>query len=206
MDYRPYMVDEGYAFPTWDEFIPEAVHAHTKRIMTVMCKITENDKSSLCNIFDIDGMHYSDEVKELVASEIPWITEYKQSLFNVSLYAHNKMVTGITVLPNGDVVATSPLDMRIPYHVRLSVIDDLQILPPAVIDRVREKGNALIQIIEYIKPNYKTPIILIGDWVPKKTIEDIIDKTNKHNPDIDSVHNFKTVGIVSLESHVALRN
>lgn len=172
---------QGFSIPWNDDFRPESVIPSSMRIFTVLASITPEDRRTLFNLTDpmLDGHVFDPKVLAFIKSEWMWLAKPFKSLFNVSLYQKRKLAhyTAVEVDENLNVYATEDLDLRLPIHVRFSILTDWSLLSDEAKDRMTENGDAIVQIVSGFEPPI-TPPTPIDGYLPGRDIDDINDQLN----------------------------
>ncbi len=154
----------GFSIPHFDEFLPKSVVKDTRRLMTVLCRITESDRKALFQLSDVKDLRFTETFQNFLKTEAPWVTIPYESIVNFSLYKdysrmHESQLTVSNLL---DIRASADLDLRRQYRVRMSLVFNLSRLTPSAVERLRKNGLVLIEIIGYLFPDL-LPISLLSD-------------------------------------------
>lgn len=67
------------------------------------------------------------------------------------------------------------MELRSYYHTRLSIVTDLRILPTEALDRAREHGKAVIDIIKTLDPTVTSPELIDDYYIPRKELDKVLD-------------------------------
>lgn len=205
----------GVSIPAWDEFLPASVPWGTMRVFTAMVALDPGgDLKSLFNMTRLGTKQIKPEILEFMKGEAPYIHQINQSVLMLTGYiGANPMEQGAIVM-DADLAVSSvePLELRKPYHVRLSYVRDLRTLTKPARDRMREHGRATIEILKTIDCTLEgkglLPSVLPGtDFIPEGELNDAIEEINR---DIDGGNiasnqlvQFNTVQTFFIESHRA---
>ena len=158
-DYDKYLNTQmGIAIPEYDDFFPAFVPAYTWRLVTYLVGITEEDKRTLVNLKELPGVGDFDPVlHEFLLKEAPWVHVPTESVFNIQLYQAEDRLrhTLFRVNTNYDVVATTMLDLRQVYHVRLGIYNDWTKLSDNAKRRLRENPDVIKKLIDGLFPDKK---------------------------------------------------
>lgn len=173
----------GVAIPAFDEFIPSDIPISTLRVFTALVNIDTDNPNFLLSFKDL-GKNYQlhPAILRFMVGEAPFMArKLGLSIFNLSLYRNIYIVNDyLTVDSDLNVNAIGPLSLRNYYHIRLSVVTDLSLLSKDALDRLRNNGDALKIILEYLDPDAADKIkILYDNYVTKQNLNDIIDYLNK---------------------------
>lgn len=178
----------GYAIPSFDEFIPSSIPNSTKRVFTAMTSIDTSeggDPSLLLSMNNLGSLTMHPAILAFMVGETPYMTKPKQSIFALNLYSGLDMMpeNSLTINSALEVRTTQELSLRNYYHVRLSVVTDLTLLPEAALLRLREHGTALQIILNAIDPSLAErgllPSILRDDYIPRADLLKAIDYLNR---------------------------
>lgn len=205
-NFLPYTIAEGFSYPAWDEFLPSTVYPKTKRIFTLFNQVNPNDLRECVKIGDFKDFKFDLDVLRLVMLELPYMAKYGKSIFNLVMYesGHQIAADKLTVDTLGNVRTLFDMNLRLQYHIRFSVITDLDLLDQATIDRIRNEGKGLIKIIDYADPTLKDKGLLpglVGDkLVPKKDLDKVKDEWNKLPVGNGQQYSFNTVEILFVET------
>jgi hypothetical protein len=179
-------IAQGFAIPEWDEFYPIQQLPATMRLMTAMCTIDPADPSFMLNVGDLGDIALDDKVLAFLLAEAPYATTYYRSVFALSLF-ENRVLQGtnaLTMDTQGNVRTVDPNpSLRSYWHVRLGLVTDLRLLDQDAIDRARDHGTALIQILKVIDPTLESKGLLptpIGDdYITRSDLNNAINEINR---------------------------
>lgn len=152
---------QGYAFPEFDDFVPSMVLQDTDRIITTLVKLdTESREGRFFNLAEIPGFTFDPRVLEFMRTEAPYMTGTYKSIFQIHLYEGDMML-----VPRDTLYVRSDLDVRSKiktsyrkvYHVRLSIVNDLNVLDPDAIDRL--PPGLIDDILKDLYPDMKVCFI-----------------------------------------------
>lgn len=178
---------QGYQVPSFDEFIPSAVIPNTMRLASVLIQIDPTNPRALFNLTDNLGgdIMLDPDIRCCLEKEWPYMTQPYQSIFNVSLYRRTFLETpdNISVDANLDVTTNFDMDLRETYHVRISLVTNLRLLPRAALDRLRSCAQCLIKLLDAIDPSLKhhdlLPCIVGDTWVTWSCLNTAINAINR---------------------------
>jgi len=175
---------EGIAVPYFDEFIPSSVPAKTKRLVTMMTTLDPVRPNMLLTPEEWASIGLNPVILAFMKKEAPFMTRRYQSVLQLDLYRNGNIVPQDMMEMNGalQLMATEALSLRDNFHVRFSVVEDLRLLPPAAIDRIRQNGAAAQIILDYLAPWLSgvglIPEIIIRDIIGRQDLEAAIDTIN----------------------------
>jgi hypothetical protein len=177
---------QGYQVPSYDEFIPFSVVPNTLRLMTALVRIDPANPRALFNLTDNIGgdIMMDPDIRCCLEKEWPYMTQPMQSIFNVSLYTGQLLQTPdkLTVDADLNVKTTFDMDLRQTYHVRISLVKNLRLIPRAALDRLRDCAPCLIKLLDAIDPTLKgrglLPCIVGDTWVTWPCLEKAINAIN----------------------------
>lgn len=177
-DVRKLQSNQGYGIPEFDEFIANAMPRSTLRVVTQLTQIDPANPKLLFNLLtDLEDLEFTPSMAEFLKSESKYMTQPYRSIFQLTLFRNHDIVDDMPIVAtsNLDLSTVNAMDLRCYYHVRLSIVTDLRLLPTEAIDRARDHGLALIEIIKTLDPTVKSPEILDGDYIPRKEIDRVLD-------------------------------
>jgi hypothetical protein len=137
--------------PAYDDFKPTNIAPGTASIITALCFI-EEDKRTLLDLNDLDEFVIDQDVVVFLRAEYPYMTKLYHSVFHIALYCEEyPMVDGsIEVTPELVVKATKDLDPRKVYHLRISMMAEVQMLVQSALDRLALFPKAFTKIFSAI--------------------------------------------------------
>lgn len=200
---------QGYSVPDFDEFIPASVVPDTLRLATVLIKIDPENPRAIFNLTDNLGnqIMLDPDIRCCLEKEYPFMTLPFQSIFNVSLYRGPFLQTPdkVTVDSSFNVTSTFDMDLRQTYHLRISLVKNLRLLPQAALDRIRSCAQCLIKLLNAIDPSLKGKDLLpciVGDtWVTSACLDKAINGINGVNtPKLPVPPIGYTVGTVFVQT------
>lgn len=176
----------GYQVPSYDEFIPSSVVPNTLRLVSALIKIDPENPREIFNLMDNVGgdIMMDPDIRCCLEKEWPYMTQPFQSIFNVSLYRSDRLQLPdkISIDANLDMTTTFDMDLRQTYHVRISLVSNLRLIPRAALDRLRDCAPCLIKLLDAIDPTLKGKDLLpciVGDtWVTWPCLDKAIDAIN----------------------------
>lgn len=198
----------GYSIPSYDEFIPNTTVYPTRRIVTVLTATDPADPLSLFNLGQLPNLTWSSDVLDFLKAEATYVTKPYASLIDLSLYRNaDLMEVGSFIMDAQlNIKFTNAQSRRDNYRVRCAIHENWRLVDPAALDRARDYGRALIELINLAFPWADQigllPELLGDNYVPKQSLDDLIDYANRYvmgnNP------NFRvgmiTVGTTSILS------
>lgn len=200
---------DGAAIPWFDEFIPGSVTTKTKRVVTMLTALDPSNMNLLLTADEVSGVGIDPVVLAFMKKEAPYMTGRYQSIFQLDFYR------GIGMLPQKllkidsalQVTTTENLSLRDYHHVRLSIVEDLRLLPPAAIQRLRENGAAAIIILDYLAPWLKAanllPSLLVNGSIAMRDLTVVIDNINAGIISLGNRqdgYQFNTVGTMFVQT------
>lgn len=147
-------ISPSVTIPWFDEFSPIYVLPSSVKVFSMLVGITPTDLRSLVNIkTDIVDWELRPEVLDyLLGPERNHVCSPFQSIFNLSLYEGNDFKPGqaLELLPNGQIRSLTDLNIRKTYHIRLSLITNLQLVATAAFSRIKSQPVVRDQLIAAI--------------------------------------------------------
>ena len=147
------IANRGLDIPAFDTFYPGSILSYSLRIFSVLTNITPDNQTSLFNLSDLGDFNLDQDILDFIRlSEFSYITQTYQSILQLNLYegTYIKDPSLITVDSTLNVSATTALDLRKVYHVRLSMVCNLSLLTSAAIARLKAYPIALAKIVSAI--------------------------------------------------------
>ena len=199
----------GVSIPSFDEFIPSSVPFSTMRVFTALTNIDTSNPRFLLSLKDLgkDNIIHPAILKFMVG-EVPYMFKFGLSIFLINIYRGIYIVNDILDIDT-DLKITSKIDLplRQYYHIRLSLITDLTLLSKEALIRLRNNGEALNIILNYLDPSLNgkglLPNIMVGDYVSKSDLNAAIDEMNKATMSQGNwqITNFNTVQTMFISAH-----
>jgi hypothetical protein len=145
---RLYLSNRGLNIPAFDNFSPNSVMASTVRVATVLSIISEQDKRTLFNLNDLGDFNLKQEVLDFIKnSEYQYMTRPYGSILQLSVYEDQRIKDQSLIAIDSDLTvhATTDLDLRKTYRVRLSLVTNLSYLNTDAL--IRLKKNPVVAAI-----------------------------------------------------------
>ncbi len=147
------MGNRGLNIPSLDNFKPNTIQAGTVKVANVLTTISPEDKRYLFNLDDLGDYNLRQEVLTfLKESEYPYLAVPYGSIFQLSPYVGQTIRTQelLSVDDHLRVSGTVDFNLRHVYHVRLSMVANLYLLPESALRRLALYPQAAAQIINAI--------------------------------------------------------
>lgn len=134
--------------PAYDDFKFETVAPGTASIICALCFV-EDDKRTLLDLNDLGEYILDSDVMAFLKSEYPYMTKLYHSFFYVTLYkGRYPVVDGtVEVTPDLKIRAVKDLDLREVYHIRISMMAEVQTLLQSALDRLSLFPKAFTKVI-----------------------------------------------------------
>lgn len=146
--------DFGLKIPEWLEFLPKTVPHFTRTVLLLLSTIDVAQPKQLLRLDQLGEYALKLNILEFLREEAPWLTTYGASIFHVSVYRNDNMISQSRIKVDNSLMVSllddpNPRDI---HHVRLSMVMDPSILSKNALERLR--GNALVlkELFEIIKP------------------------------------------------------
>jgi hypothetical protein len=138
--------------PEFDDYvIPQSPNGTGTVALALVSLNAPNDYRFLLNLeTDLDPVVLDKDIVDfLKTSEYPLIGRLYQSIFNLSLYKDDKLMSTnmLSVDQNLNVRSTYDLDPRHQWRVRIGLITDLTLLNKPAFDRMRKYPKAFVKLI-----------------------------------------------------------
>jgi hypothetical protein len=184
-------VDQGYAIPAFDEFVPASIPSNTLRVFTALTNIDPIMPNFLLSLKELGSLGFDPILLAFLAIEAPFMTRLNKSIFSIDLYIGSDLVypNPLEVAPDLSVYTKIPLSLRSYYHVRLSINADVDLLSKEAWERMRINGLATKKIYKVISPNGVCPPFIrgkgLGDGTTNTVNQFTKDDFNKIVDDIN---------------------
>lgn len=149
----------GVTIPEFDDFIPAMVLKHTTRVFTALIRLKDESPGTvLLDLNELGDYELKESVREFMKTEARYMTlplPY-MSIFQIHLYKRKEMLrpaSSIQLTDELELVSTIPTSYRDYWHVRLSIVDDLSVLDPDALERLKKFPEVIDDIFNHIKPN-----------------------------------------------------
>lgn len=177
----------GISIPPWDEFLPASIPPSTKRVFTaMMAHPATGDRQTLFNLKELGHQQLLPEIIAFLELEYQYVHILGESPFVLSLYAgiDHQSLGAVKLLPDLTVVTSKPIDMRIPYHVRLGLKTSLKTLTPRCRRVMSNNGKATLAILRSIdctleRRGLLPSIVPDSDFIPDHEFEEVIDEIDR---------------------------
>lgn len=148
-----YRSNKGITVPEYDEFVPASILPATLRVFTAMSSLEETDLYFLFNLNELGDIQLDPEVLEFIrTSEYSYLGKDYASIFCLCLYEGRYAKKSGTLYVDSDLNVRSnvALNLRLEYHVRLSLVADFVYLDKAAISRLSKHPSAAIKLLSAI--------------------------------------------------------
>ena len=170
------LLEYGYSIPTFDEHRPKMIPKTTRRLITGLVTIDDATSHYLLNLGALGERQFTPDVLAYMRAEYLNLTKPGLCVFNVALYKNEFLIAfdppAIIIDADLNVDTVNPPDLRVQYHVRISLLTDLELLRNQALFRLQDHGRAAQQILLAIDPTLKERGFLpplIGDNFVSKT-------------------------------------
>lgn len=202
-------VEFGYAIPTFDEFMPQTVPLHSRRLVTVLFTIDPNNPSLFLNLGDLGQKQFSPEILEYMRAEHEYLTKPGMSAINVALYKNEFLIEpnppAIQVDADLNVIGLSEPNLRVQHHIRVGLLTDLQLLKGGALQRLQDHGQAAIQILQAIDPTLEPrgfmPKLIGDNFVSKTSLLIAINNARPTKSPINGLPNMNHVQVMFVETN-----
>jgi len=137
--------------PSYDDFKFGNTAPGTASVISALCFI-EEDKKTLLDLNYLDEFIIDSDIMTFLKGEYPYMTKLYHSVFHIALYCgeYPMVDTSIEVTPDLVVKATRELDPRKVYHLRISMMVEIQMLVKSALDRLALYPRAFTKVISAI--------------------------------------------------------
>lgn len=148
MGERPYV-----SMPPYDDYDIHNAYSDTSTIFLSLVGV-EDDLRTLMNINELDDYLIDPDILNFImTSERPFIHLPYRSVFNLALYRDwSLMEPMISLTPTGLIQSTKDLSRRQQHRIRLSIVNNLNLVDPKALDRLKNKPDILMKVILAILP------------------------------------------------------
>ena len=135
--------------PSFDDWMPLYTSEVTANVMTFLLQIEQQDPYYLLNLQELGGYTIDPDILRFMVDEGPFINEYRQSVFFMTLYDEvgPVMENAISYKPDFQLRTIKALDLRKTYHLRWAAMTDLTMLSMAAQQRLCQNGCAALKIL-----------------------------------------------------------
>lgn len=203
---------QGIAIPMFDDFIPRNVQIATSRILTGLLEMKQKEKGQkLLNLEELGKYEFKPLFLQYLRKEINYITQAYKSFIQIDLYENDlpidKKHEPLIINEHLDVICNTEVNLRKVYHVRLSIVSDINLVDRDAIDRLRENACELALILSVMYPSLDLSHLINGVGeecgpVSEEDLNKIIDIINKYKDgQTDQNIQFNTTGLFTVESY-----
>lgn len=134
--------------PAFDDFIIKTSAPGSATVISALCFL-EDDKQTLMDLKDLGDYSIDSDIMVFLREEAPFMTKLYLSLFHVALYQDEMPVTEghIEVTPDLVVRALKPLNIRRVYHVRLSMLAEVNMVVQEALNRLSKFPKAFTKVV-----------------------------------------------------------
>ena len=189
----------GVRIPYYDEWWINETHRYLVPVVTMLCGVLPNNLTEINSIVNF-------EYFTLDSKYIPYITKYRHRLLEPYFSPLQYTVyCGDTKLNNSDFYiddqlilrSKKDLNLRLTYHLRLSILTDLKLLSKDGADAIGEYPPAAQDTIDFVVPGEKVKTIVGGKLVNR---DDWIRVINKNQPNKYMLRNVGHFLITTTEN------
>jgi hypothetical protein len=205
----------GVAMPAWDEFLPNSVVNDTVRVYTAMCSMDPNSLTPrlLMRLDDTESWVLDTDVIAYLKSEVAYLTQPMRSVMHLTLYKGAELMSPDAIAVDADLnvsfvnTALVANHLRHCYHLRLSLVTDWSQINRSALDRLRERGPALIKLLDAADGTLAEKGLLpnlIGDsYVGRMDLYRAIEEMNRVNLSKGNRQHYSSNTVASLlvQSH-----
>lgn len=178
----------GAPIPIFNEWQPPSTLSGVEGLLRIMVMVNPDDRSELLNLTELGQMQIVPELLDYIRSEGDRILSHRDSAINVTIYENDNLLSGDKLTIDGDlnVRTTFEMDLRKHYNVLISIVADLRLLSANAIDRLRDDGDFLNDILLGIEPTLPEPELatsMSGGYVAKDEWKRVVQNlTSKRVP------------------------
>lgn len=200
---------QGLRIPNFDEFASAITVPHLLPMVTAAVLIDPANPQFLMSFMGtLDTYVIDPDILAWMQEEAPYMSQYGQSIFHVTLYEFGtpNLNGKVKVDGNLNVTLVNPPDLRVPYHVMLSINRDIGGLPAAAKERIRFHCKALIRVLKVISDRFaglNDSYCLPGDFLTPTDISDLSQMSNQivygqgYNSEEYGFYMIQTLGIIT---------
>lgn len=168
----------GVVTPRFDEWVAPTSVPRTTRLLQALVQLDDENPREIFRLDDYEGLEYTmdGEVMDFLASEHPWINDPRESVFNVSLYNQFGLMhySYLKMDKYTNLTATSDLNPRNYYHIRLSLHHDWRDLSENALKRLANNPSVMEKLLKHL--GYE-------DFWSRKSAQDAINEALKRMAD-----------------------
>lgn len=164
---------DGWIYPIFDDFIPETTHPSTSTVCFVMLQVDVDDPTMVGPIGDFGDFYVDSDVLGYMRDDHQNLNWYMRSFVHVSLYENGIPLDDdlITIDENLIVRKVTPMNPRMTYRLRISLINNLQGINPQAKAKLLSSGVAGQKILMSLSwktiHNAQIPPLIDGKYISR---------------------------------------
>lgn len=134
--------------PSDDDFQPSRVLAGTGTVFHALCFLDDGRKD-LLSLHDLGNYVIDKDIMEFLIGEAPYLLKPYHSIVNLAVYtsAETDPYQRYEVMPDLMLRGKEVLSARKQYHVRMSLVVELNLLTKEALDRLRNYPKAFVKLV-----------------------------------------------------------
>lgn len=166
---------DGVPVPIFDDWLPENVIPFTSSLLRFMLFVDEADPKAILNLLDIGDYYLEPKIIPYLKNNARWLHQPYEAALHVGLYQKTQYLGhGAAVVDRQlNVSARNDQSLRLPYHLRFSVVNDLTVLSERAKEALRKDGDAFGVIVDALYPGQTIPKLSNGT-IPRRDFDKII--------------------------------
>lgn len=144
--------------PRFDDFKTSGTLGRTASVVQALAIVPPNDRKELLSLTELGDVVLDDDILEFFrAVEYPFLVQPYKSLFNISLYQGDFLQDHRRLQISNQLVvrSTFDLDIRKVYHLRLSVVTDLDMVTRDAVSRIRLYPKAMYRLVSAVNRAFR---------------------------------------------------
>lgn len=206
---RAWMAYPGIPIPYFDDWMPKYETPGTQQLLRIMLQVDPDQPTDILNLGLLPG--YS-----ITPKALPYMRLYPgslalpyESVFNISLHRKDAFMdcNSVVVTNDLDVRYSSPLNLREPYHLVVSLLYDINQLSIAARRRLCRFGEFAIEYLLTLDPTLKArgllPMLLADGSIGYNELDRAIRYLNERQTfrRSNQVYFWNLVGRFTVVSH-----
>lgn len=155
---------DGVVLPNFDDWVPRRVPVDTSSIITLLIAARPESDRNLGNLNQLGYWKIDEDLMAFMIAERRHVPFLGKSLVHMCLFEGDMPLTdgAVSLEEDGCAIKRLEIDMRKVYHLRLSMVNQLQRIAPEDWNRMRKHGKAVIKLLTQIQCGFAS-----GAWIPE---------------------------------------
>ena len=200
INYYPSTAFQGARIPEFDDWTPKYTRKGLMPLLSTLICVELDDPYQLVNLMELGDYTLAQEILNFIYRERNHLGVYLDCVFHLTLYrgAYPLDEWAIEVTENLDVRSKRPLNPRESYHLRLSLVYQLELLSEHAKLALRRDPLVCMLVFEWLNHlhNRRLPLSSsLGAQTIKDRFDQYIRSKSRNRPDFDAeVRDFNPDG------------